>query len=191
MGDVAKPSHSESPPRYLPDIPLPPYSYVTGRYPHPLRDPAGHSFGVKSEPCPPPDPEHWRECRPYLHGVDLFNHGYYWESHEAWEQAWHAAGRRGVTADFFKALIKPAAAGVKARERSIEGVRSHARRGAELFRAVIAALPPTQTHYFGLRLSSLVDAAESLAKLDRVDAWSGAANDKAFSLCLVPDEVSA
>ncbi len=32
-------------------------------------------------------------------GVDLFNHGYYWESHEEWESLWHAAGRRGVVAD--------------------------------------------------------------------------------------------
>ncbi|TGQ49534.1 DUF309 domain-containing protein, partial [Mesorhizobium sp. M1C.F.Ca.ET.210.01.1.1] len=24
-------------------------------------------------------------------GIDLFNHGYYWEAHEAWEPLWHAA----------------------------------------------------------------------------------------------------
>src|SRR4051794_23916492 len=31
--------------RLLPDEPLPPYSFVPGRFPHPVRDPAGHSFG--------------------------------------------------------------------------------------------------------------------------------------------------
>lgn len=46
----------------------------------------------------------------YLRGIDLFNHGFYWESHEAWEAVWISAGRRGSVADFLKALIKVAAA---------------------------------------------------------------------------------
>jgi|GEM_PF-1176650 len=159
---------------------------VTGRFPHPLRDPAGHSFGVAAEPCPPPDPERWHECREYLHGLDFFNHGYYWESHEAWEQAWHAAGRRGATADFLKALIKLAAAGVKAREGMREGVRSHARRSAELFRSVIAALPTKQSGYFGLQLPELVAAAEAIEDFAGESApWSGKPGDKPFALVLV------
>jgi uncharacterized protein len=175
------------PPRYLPDVPLPPYSYVTGRYPHPLRDPAGHSFGVAPELCPPPDPERWNECRPYLHGVDLFNHGYYWEAHEAWEQAWHAAGRRGPTADFLKALIKLAAAGVKAREGMPDGVRSHVRRGAALFRAVIAALPSPQTRFFGLELAPLVAVAEAIERSAVNEApWSGKPSDRALAFVLLP-----
>ena len=187
MDDAAEPSTSGSPPRFLPDVPLPPYSYVTGRYPHPLRDPAGHSFGVAPEPCPPPDAERWRECRPYLHGVDLFNHGYYWEAHEAWEPAWHAAGRRGTTADFLKALIKLAAAGVKAREGMPDGVRSHARRGAELFRAVIASLASSQTSFFGLELAPLVAAAEAIERSAAKEAlWSGKPSEKAFALVLLP-----
>jgi uncharacterized protein len=180
-------SHVEPPPRYLPDVSLPPYSYVTGRYPHPMRDRAGHSFGVEPEACPSPEPERWRECRAYLHGIDLFNHGYYWEAHEAWEQAWHAAGRRGTTADFLKALIKLAAAGVKAREGLPDGVRSHARRGAELFRAVIAALPTSQTHFFGLELTRLVAAAEAIDGSTASEAsWSGKPSDKALAFLLVP-----
>ena len=187
MGNVAKPSPWDTPPRYLPDVPLPPYSYVTGRYPHPLRDPAGHSFGVATEPCSPPEAERWRECRPYLHGVDLFNHGFYWEAHEAWEQAWHAAARRGVTADFFKGLIKLAAAGVKAREGMPDGVRSHARRAAELFRAVIAAIPSDPSCYFGLDLARLIAAAEAIEHSTESKApWSGEPRDKPFVLMLIP-----
>ena len=43
----------------MPDEPFPPYSYVTGRFPHPTRDPAGHSFGVVPLPSPAPDPKLW------------------------------------------------------------------------------------------------------------------------------------
>ena len=37
--------------RLVPNEPFPAYSYVTGRYPHPTRDQAGHSFGVAPVPC--------------------------------------------------------------------------------------------------------------------------------------------
>ena len=69
-------------------------------------------------------------------GFDLFNHGYYWEAHEAWEQCWVAEDRQGELADVLKGLIKLAAAGVKAREGKTEGVRRHARRAEELLRAI-------------------------------------------------------
>ena len=36
--------------RLVSDEPLPPYSYVTGRFPHPTRDPSGHSFGHAAAP---------------------------------------------------------------------------------------------------------------------------------------------
>src|SRR5712692_7985241 len=99
--------------RLVPEKPLPPYAYVPGRSPHPLSDPQGHSFGTKPERLDPPDPHYWHVCRPYLYGIDLFNHGYYWEAHEVWEGLWHACGRTGRTAAFLKGLIKLAAAGVK------------------------------------------------------------------------------
>ncbi len=31
----------------------------------------------------------------FLWGLDLFNHGYYWEAHEAWEGLWQVADRDG------------------------------------------------------------------------------------------------
>jgi uncharacterized protein len=149
--------------RLIPDEPFPPYSYVTGQFPHPIRDPRGHSFGVAAEKCPAPDADRWFDCRPYLHGLDLFNYGYYWEAHETWEQVWHAAGRAGSLADFIKGLIKLAAAGVKARERRPEGVRRHALRAAELFSHVAKTLPPGQSTYMGLSLSQLREFAAHLA----------------------------
>jgi uncharacterized protein len=152
-----------APPRLVPELPFPPYSYLTGRHPHPTRDPAGHSFGLGSEPVPAAVSELWHESRDYRFGIDLFNHGYYWESHEIWEGLWHAAGRRGPTADFLKGLIKLAAAGVKAREGRWNGVRRHGERAAALFQETAAQLPGNTGRYFGLSLDALQQAAQSLA----------------------------
>jgi len=71
---------------------------------------------------PPSDPANWQASAEYLRGIELFNHGYYWESHEVWESLWHAAGRTGPIADFLKGLIALAAAGVKVREGKAAGV---------------------------------------------------------------------
>jgi hypothetical protein len=117
----------------VPDVPFPPYSFVPGKHPHPVSDPHGHSFGQESEPVQSPELTHWSACRPYLRGIDLFNHGYYWEAHEAWESLWHACGRQGETANFIKGLIQLAVAGVKVRQGMPEGVVTHAQRASDLF----------------------------------------------------------
>ena len=147
-------------PRYCPQQPLPPYSYVTGLAPHPTRDPAGHSFGRHE---PPPARSTRRRFAPnpaYLFGLDLFNQGYYWEAHETWESLWHAAGRKGAAADLLKGLIKLAAAGVKAREGRAAGVRRHAQRAEQLFDLV---LDGSHKRCFGLPLAALASAAKTLA----------------------------
>jgi hypothetical protein len=146
--------------RYAPDLPFPPYSYVPGRAPHPQSNPAGHSYG-RREPVPPPiSDENWLQSVAYLYAVDLFNHGYYWEAHEAWESLWHAVGRRGPIADALKGLIKLAAAGVKALEGRPAGVKSHARRAAELMRQAKLA---GSERLLGLKLDELVAQAGAVA----------------------------
>ncbi len=127
-------------PRYAPEFPYPPYSYVSGHWPHPLSDPAGHSYGMTHAPVVLPDQSNWQDCREYCYAVDLWNAGYYWEAHEHWEALWHAAGRAGVTADFFKSLIKLAAAGVKAREGRPDGVLRHLIRALQLLQQVFSQL---------------------------------------------------
>ena len=108
-------SRSENPriPRLVPEVPLPPYAFVPGRTPHPISDPHGHSFGLKPTVPPEFNLENWDTSKAYLFAFDLFNAGFYWESHEQWESLWHACGRTGPAADFLKGLIKLAAAGVK------------------------------------------------------------------------------
>lgn len=136
------------PPRWLPDEPWPAYTHVPGRTPHPFSEPAGHSYGhqhAKSVSLAP-----WTACRPYLRGLDLFNYGYYWEAHESWEQVWHAAGRRGATANFLKALIHLAAAGVKLAEGRDAGVAGHLNRAMELLGS-----PELPDHMLGFDLTAL------------------------------------
>jgi hypothetical protein len=129
---------TEQTPRFTAEVEFPPYTHVPGQTPHPVSDTGGHQFGRVAEQLPASDfaPDRWQGCRGYLHGVDLFNHGYYWEAHEAWEAVWHATGRSGPIADLLKALIKLAAAGVKTRAASPAGRRRHCRRAAELLRRV-------------------------------------------------------
>jgi hypothetical protein len=164
------------PPRLVPDLAFPPYTFVPGLTPHP-NHPGGHSHGKPSHPVVPLDPERWRECEAYLYGVDLFNGpapsipapslaagrtgyqgqlpGYYWEAHEVWEGLWHLARRTGVVADMLKGLIQMTAAGVKVRQGMPSGVASLGRGAAGLFRGVRDRLAPGTSSFLGLNLAKL------------------------------------
>jgi hypothetical protein len=150
-------------PRYCPERALPPYSYVPGLAAHPMSDPRGHSYGHAEAAAMPLAESSFRGNATYLYAIDLFNHGFYWEAHEAWEALWHAAGRKGARADFLKGLIKLAAAGVKAREGRAAGVRLHAERAGELFRGVEEERGDGGA-MFGLRLGKLIGAASEVAR---------------------------
>jgi hypothetical protein len=55
----------------------------------------------------------WRSSRTYLFGIDLYNLGYFWESHEAFEALWNAAGSASLEKQFFQAVIQLAASNLK------------------------------------------------------------------------------
>ena len=129
-------------PRFAPDKPLPPYSFVPGMWPHPVREPSGHMHRREHAPNKmslPADPEaravQISKSTDWLYALDLFNHGFYWEAHEQWEEFWNALGRTSPDALFTQGLIHVAAACVKAREGRAEGVSRHIRRANELLAA--------------------------------------------------------
>jgi hypothetical protein len=66
-------------------------------------------------------------------------------------------------AAWLKALIKLAAAAVKAREGNAAGVERHARRALELLADVRGALPQDADSLCGLELQTVEDVARSLA----------------------------
>lgn len=159
MNEVFRPGRSvETRPRYT-DAPFPPYSYVPGFRPHPVSDPAGHLYGQAYDSPHPLLPERWWESKTYLDAIDLFNHGYYWEAHEAYETLWHAAERQGRTADWLKGLIKLSAAVVKLREGNAVGVRRHAERSSELIRNVC----PDGCGYAGIDSTRILDFLDQLS----------------------------
>jgi predicted metal-dependent hydrolase len=149
------------------DDSLPPYSYVPGRFPHPVTDPAGHSYGQEPHVAPPLDAARWEQSREFCQAVRLFDAGYYWEAHEAWEALWMAAGRTGTDATALKGLIKLAAAGVKARAGNAAGVERHARRAAELLRMAGSELHGNHARlaksWAGLELEALAQLADRIA----------------------------
>ena len=145
-------------PRLLPEKSFPPYAYLPGRQPHPVRDLAGHSY--HSEPMTvaveaPLGSEAFRW------GIDLFNHGYYWEAHEAWEPLWQAANPSAPCRSLFKGLILLAAAGVKIREGKQAAVARHAGRAAALFRQLMKAQDGRFETALGMSPTLLAEYAEA------------------------------
>ncbi|WP_246462237.1 DUF309 domain-containing protein [Mesorhizobium sangaii] len=120
--------------RLLPEKNFPSYAYLPGKHPHPVRDPLGHSY--QSDPVTVAIDEAL-SSNEFRWGIDLFNHGYYWEAHEAWEPIWHAAKQSTQHRLLFKGLILLAAAGVKLREGKRVAAARHATRAATLFRQVM------------------------------------------------------
>jgi len=137
---------------------FPPYTYVPGGpWPHPKSHPQGHAYHTPEFPVPPIDPERWQDSDTYQEANQLFDAGYYWEAHEAWERLWHAANRTGPVAKMLKALIKLAAAGVKIRELRPAGASTHADRAQRLFEELKHETGPT---YLGQELECLIAFAE-------------------------------
>ena len=69
-------------------ISFPPYRYVPGLHPHPIKHPKGHMYEGSSLFQ---RGEGWEEDERFLYGADLFDGRFYWEAHENWEHCWHRA----------------------------------------------------------------------------------------------------
>ena len=142
-----------TPRRLLPGRTLPPYAYLPGRHPHPVRDPGGHSYGARDAPH--------ESSEGLLWGIDLFNHGYSWEAHEAWEPLWFAADRSSAARSLYKGLILLAAASVKIREGKGAAALKHAERSAALLRRATGAAAGTFRAAAGLSPSELADRVQA------------------------------
>lgn len=150
-----------NPVRYLPEKPLPSYVFVPGQNPHPKKT-GGHMEGESDPIAPPLDLNHPEESQFLRYALDLYNFGFYWESHVYFEALWNAHQRVGVTADFLKALIKVGAAGVKVKVGQTKYAVEHFERAVELIQTVQNAVGDI---YLGFDLKELktgiLKAAES------------------------------
>jgi hypothetical protein len=97
-------------------------------------------------------------------GIDLFNHGYYWEAHEAWEDLWRDAERGSRRRLAFKGLILLAAAGVKIREGKRGAAAKHAGRAAALLRSAAAHPDKVLARTLGMPLDRLAIEAGGMSE---------------------------
>ena len=147
-------------PRYLPQRPFPPYAYLPGSTPHPTRDPAGHSFDSAEQLAAHHESERWRENEDYLFGVDLYNHGYLWEAHEAWEGIWQRAKHDALQAEHLQGLIQCAAAALKVAMDQPRGLVRLAELGTGRLERVAREGSP---RYMGVELPEFVQAFRAFA----------------------------
>ncbi|MEX1025887.1 MAG: DUF309 domain-containing protein [Planctomycetota bacterium] len=127
--------------RYAPARPFPRYAFLPGRDPHPVRDPEGHSYGETELAADYLPPSAWERNDDYLFGVDLYNHGYLWEAHEAWEGLWHVTKKTGSRPDelqglFLQGLIQCTAAALKVRMEQPRGLERLGELGLEKLETV-------------------------------------------------------
>ncbi len=115
--------------RRLSTMPFPSYAFIPGKNPHP-RKAGGHSEGQHEPVTTVIEKPQQHEL--FRYGIDLFNHGYPWESHVYFEAIWNAHGRTGQTADFLKALIKIGAAAIKFETDQPKFALEHLERAEEL-----------------------------------------------------------
>jgi hypothetical protein len=101
---------SDSPPqrrRYCLDLPFPPRRYDPASDPAHLRPELAFNEEWKRQE------ESLMTTKGFCWGTDLFNHGYYWEAHEVWEQLWKQAEKGSAEHLLLQGFIQCAAACLK------------------------------------------------------------------------------
>lgn len=150
-------------PRYT-QRPFPKYRYVPQVHPHPEIHPEGHSYGRKPEPLEFKGPEKWKQNETYLYGVDLFNHGYWWEAHEAWEQVWMTTPKSDAHGQYLQGLIQSSAALLKLYAGNIQGFQKLYGEGKKRLEFCLGQLPGHQRQFMGLKLAEWLERMENFAQ---------------------------
>ena len=138
--------------RLCPHKEFPSYAFRPGKHIHPNKE-GGHSYGEGEPSVDPLDPDNPYQSEAYLYAIDLFNYGYFWESHVWWEALWNAHQRVGDEANLLKGLIKLAAWGIKKDLGQLKAAQGHLDRAIELLGEV------SQKHevFTGIELSKLIN----------------------------------
>ena len=129
--------------------------------PHPRTDPRGHSHAAPEPASGPLTRDNWAVHPAYLLGADLFNHAYWWESHEQWEAAWRATSEE-TTRTYLQGLIQLAAALIKWYAGNPRGRRRLWRRSRERLQSVAARHPV----FLGVDVVELLRRAGSLLEAE-------------------------
>lgn len=123
----------------LTNLPLPAVPFLPGRTARPA------SFEIELDEAALA-PELWRANTTWLFGVDLYNHGFAWEAHEAWETLWLRA-RDPRQRSFVRALVQCAASALKRALGEPSGSQRLAERACLALEGLATELPQ---RYMGL-----------------------------------------
>ncbi len=138
-------------PRYT-QIPFPPYRYLPTVNPHPGIHPEGHSYGREEPKVKFSPPQEWKKNEAYLYGVDLYNHGFWWEAHEAWESVWLCTPKLDAYGQFLQSLIQYSAALLKMYGGNLNGFNKLYFEAKKRMDFCQSHLPKNHRHYMGLDL---------------------------------------
>ncbi|MEE2855889.1 MAG: DUF309 domain-containing protein [Planctomycetota bacterium] len=141
------------PPRYAPDSPFPAFPYLPGKN---LRD-------ANFQPAASIASDDWRSDPAYLHGVDLFNHQFYWEAHEAWEHRWLPLADGDPRRTHLQGLIQASAALLKIRLLEPTPACSIWKRGRSRLLQVAAGCP--QEAFLGIEILPLVQSIDTIIEV--------------------------
>ncbi len=132
------------------NTPFPAYRFIPGENPHPLKE-GGHMF-LSGEPkvekiIISDKTSHIH----FLYSLDLFNHGFYWESHCWLEAIWNAHERTGDIALLSQGIIKLAAAAIKIKMNQKKVSLDHLNRAYELFSQI------KESNLVGINMNKLLN----------------------------------
>lgn len=110
----------------------------------------------------------------FKYALDLFNHGYFWESHVYFEALWNTHGRSGPVAEFMKAAIKLGAAAIKFKLGQGASGKGHLARAIELLDYVKSL---EGNHFLGFDLNLIIQSTTQCIDREQVDfklipSWS-------------------
>jgi hypothetical protein len=100
----------------------------------------------------------WWKNEEYLFGFDLFNAGYFWEAHTAWERLWYLEGTEETVRLLLRGLIQLAAARLKLAQNVPGGSRKLVERARKAFDEVRRLRG--QELYLGVDLAKALLASE-------------------------------
>lgn len=134
------PAPAAPPPLRRPEVGLPAYRYVPGLQPHPIKGIGGHRHLVGARDDAPLGLPWWAGWR-FGHGLDLIDHGYYWEAHEALEHLWHGDPDDAQRRALLQGLIQAAASALTLHLGRLEAGARLAARSVARLRAALPGVP--------------------------------------------------
>ena len=114
-----------------------------------------YTGGDAPEHAPWKPVEPWQHDRVWLRGLDLFDHRFFWESHESFEAVWHELESGSTLHTLSQGLIQAAASVLKHHMGQQRGARYLLQRSSDKLQRVAGDVGPVHR---GVDIPALIDA---------------------------------